>query len=170
MHHNCNPMTLVQVVKSTWNGGSPSAEFNNAAQAWNHEFFWSSMKPGGGGTSLFHYAAHRSQITSHCYLGHCHFMQNQSVYKCCACNQHFHNHIECSMSCLLITDLIAGEPSGELKFAIEKDFGSFDEFKKQFSTAGATQFGSGWAWLVSDGGKLKVSFLLHLYKAAFVDC
>ena len=50
----------------------------------------------------------------------------------------------------------AGEPSGELKSAIEKDFGSYDEFKKQFSTAGATQFGSGWAWLVSDGGKLKV--------------
>ncbi len=74
------------------------------------------------------------------------------------------------MSCLLITDMIAGEPSGELKSAIEKDFGSFDEFKKQFSTAGATQFGSGWAWLVSEGGKLKVSFLLHLYKAAFVDC
>lgn len=49
-----------------------------------------------------------------------------------------------------------GEPSGELKSAIEKDFGSFDEFKKQFSTAGATQFGSGWAWLVSDEGKLKV--------------
>lgn len=43
--------------------------------------------------------------------------------------------------------------------AIEKDFGSFDDFKKQFSTAGATQFGSGWAWLVKDGGKLKVSTL-----------
>ena len=54
--------------------------------------------------------------------------------------------------------MFSGEPSGELKSAIEKDFGSFDEFKKQFSTAGATQFGSGWAWLVSDGGKLKVSF------------
>ena len=39
----------LQVVKATWNNGSPSAEFNNAAQAWNHEFFWSSMKPGGGG-------------------------------------------------------------------------------------------------------------------------
>lgn len=53
----------------------------------------------------------------------------------------------------------AGEPSGELKSAIEKDFGSFEEFKKQFSTAGATQFGSGWAWLVKDGGKLKVNVL-----------
>ena len=59
-------------------------------------------------------------------------------------------------SWLLLPGLVAGEPSGELKSAIEKDFGSFDEFKKQFSTAGATQFGSGWAWLVKDGGKLKV--------------
>ena len=56
----------------------------------------------------------------------------------------------------------AGEPSGELKSAIEKDFGSFDEFKQQFSTAGATQFGSGWAWLVSDGGKLKVGLAAAL--------
>jgi Fe-Mn family superoxide dismutase len=40
-----------------------------------------------------------------------------------------------------------GLPSGELAAAIDKDFGSFDEFKKQFATAGATRFGSGWAWL-----------------------
>ncbi len=51
----------------------------------------------------------------------------------------------------------AGEPSGELKEAIERDFGSLDEFKKQFKAAGATQFGSGWAWLVAEGGKLKVT-------------
>lgn len=46
-----------------------------------------------------------------------------------------------------------GEPSGVLADAINNSFGSFDEFKKQFSTAGATQFGSGWAWLIakSDG-------------------
>jgi Fe-Mn family superoxide dismutase len=40
-----------------------------------------------------------------------------------------------------------GLPSGELAVAIDKDFGSFDEFKKQFAAAGATRFGSGWAWL-----------------------
>lgn len=49
------------------------------------------------------------------------------------------------------------EPSGELKAAIEKEFGSIDEFKKQFKAAGATQFGSGWAWLVLEDGKLKVT-------------
>ena len=58
---------------------------------------------------------------------------------------------------------LSGEPSGELKSAIEKDFGSFEDFKKEFSTAGATQFGSGWAWLVKDGGKLKVSSLNRYY-------
>ncbi len=50
-----------------------------------------------------------------------------------------------------------GKPTGELMDAIEKDFGSFDEFKAKFSKAGATQFGSGWAWLcVQRGGKLEV--------------
>lgn len=50
-----------------------------------------------------------------------------------------------------------GKPSGELAQAIERDFGSFDEFKSRFSKAGATQFGSGWAWLcVQKGGKLDV--------------
>ena len=50
-----------------------------------------------------------------------------------------------------------GKPSGELMEAIEKEFGSFEEFKAKFSKAGATQFGSGWAWLcVQRGGKLEV--------------
>ena len=48
-----------------------------------------------------------------------------------------------------------GKPTGDLLAAIEKDFGSFEEFKARFSKAGATQFGSGWAWLcVQKGGKL----------------
>lgn len=49
-----------------------------------------------------------------------------------------------------------GNPSGTLADAINSEFGSFDNFKEKFSAAGATQFGSGWAWLVVDGGKLKV--------------
>ena len=50
----------------------------------------------------------------------------------------------------------ARAPQGELAKAIPSDFGSFDDFKVAFSNAAATQFGSGWAWLVKSGGKLKV--------------
>lgn len=92
-------VSLEEVVTKTWNNGSPQAEFNNAAQAWNHTFFWESIGPNAGGV-----------------------------------------------------------PSGELGEAINRDFGSFEEFKKQFSQASATQFGSGWAWLNSDTqGKLSIS-------------
>jgi len=50
-----------------------------------------------------------------------------------------------------------GEPTGELEEAIDKSFGSFEEFKAKFAKAAATQFGSGWAWLtVQKGGKLEV--------------
>ena len=51
-----------------------------------------------------------------------------------------------------------GEPSAKIGDAIKSSFGSFDEFAKQFKAAGATQFGSGWAWLVTDkSGKLSVT-------------
>ncbi len=50
-----------------------------------------------------------------------------------------------------------GLPTGELATAIDRDFGSFEEFKVRFAKAGATQFGSGWAWLCTQkGGKLDV--------------
>jgi Fe-Mn family superoxide dismutase len=49
-----------------------------------------------------------------------------------------------------------GEPSGDLADAINAACKSFDDFKKQFHQAGMTRFGSGWAWLSVDGGKLKV--------------
>lgn len=92
-------MTIEEVMLKTWNSGSPTPEFNNAAQVVNHTFFWESMGPNKG-----------------------------------------------------------GEPSGDLAKAIERDFGSFEAFKDAFKAAGATQFGSGWAWLsVGDGGKLEVS-------------
>jgi Fe-Mn family superoxide dismutase len=49
-----------------------------------------------------------------------------------------------------------GEPTGAIGEQIKKDFGSFDDFKKAFNDAGLKQFGSGWAWVVIDGGKLKI--------------
>ena len=49
-----------------------------------------------------------------------------------------------------------GKPSGELADAIDTAFGNFDEFKARFAKAGATQFGSGWAWLCLKDGKLEV--------------
>ena len=50
-----------------------------------------------------------------------------------------------------------GTPSGDLASAIDSAFGSFDAFKEEFSNAAGTRFGSGWAWLVVDGGELKVT-------------
>ena len=73
---------------------SDGGVFNNAAQVWNHTFYWSSMKPAGG-----------------------------------------------------------GQPTGDLADAIKRDFGSFEKFSEEFSNAGATQFGSGWAWLVVGADK-----------------
>ena len=85
--------SLEDIIKSS-SGGL----FNNAAQVWNHSFYWNCMSPNGG-----------------------------------------------------------GEPTGELAEAINAAFGSFAEFKEQFTTAAKTQFGSGWAWLVKNtDGKLEI--------------
>ncbi len=90
--------SLEEIVSATAGNPDKAGVFNNAAQVWNHTFFWHSMKPSGGGA-----------------------------------------------------------PSGDLAAKIDADFGSFDAFKDAFKAAGATQFGSGWAWLVvGDGGKLEV--------------
>ena len=84
---------LEQIVRS-----SDGPVFNNAAQVWNHTFYWHSLKPGGG-----------------------------------------------------------GEPSGKLADAITRDFGSWAKLKEELTGAAVAQFGSGWAWLVVEGGKLKVT-------------
>ena len=78
--------------------GSDGGVFNNAAQVWNHTFYWNCMKPNGG-----------------------------------------------------------GRPTGDLADAITRDFGSFERFREEFANAAATQFGSGWAWLVLEKGKLAVT-------------
>tara|TARA_R110000787_G_scaffold186397_3_gene298009 strand:+ start:17679 stop:18281 length:603 start_codon:yes stop_codon:yes gene_type:complete len=90
--------SLEEIITATAGDASKAGMFNNAAQVWNHTFFWNSMSPNGG-----------------------------------------------------------GEPSGDLATKINEDFGSLDAFKEKFKEAGATQFGSGWAWLVvGDGGKLEI--------------
>jgi Fe-Mn family superoxide dismutase len=90
--------SLEDTILAVAGDASKAGVFNNAAQVWNHTFYWQGMKPGGGGA-----------------------------------------------------------PSGELAAKIDADFGSFDAFKEQFKAAGATQFGSGWAWLVLDNGTLKIT-------------
>lgn len=50
-----------------------------------------------------------------------------------------------------------GKPTGKVAELIERDFGGYDNFAKEFKQAGATQFGSGWAWLSYKGGKLVIS-------------
>lgn len=87
---------LEDLVRASAKVGGPL--FNNVAQVYNHNFFWNSMKPEGGGA-----------------------------------------------------------PQGAIADKINADFGSYDDFKKEFVAGGVGQFGSGWVWLVLDGGKLKIA-------------
>ncbi len=89
-------LPLEKIMADTVNNSEKANIFNNAAQIWNHNFYWKSLKPGG-----------------------------------------------------------TAAPA-ELKTALEKDFGSIENVRKELSQAAVTQFGSGWAWLVKDGGTLKV--------------
>ena len=88
---------LDAIVRATAGKADRVGLFNNAAQAWNHDFYWKSLKPKGG-----------------------------------------------------------GEPPSVLKTRMEAAFGGVDACKKELSSAAVQQFGSGWAWLVLDGDKLKI--------------
>ncbi|ABG57401.1 superoxide dismutase [Cytophaga hutchinsonii] len=66
-------------------------------------------------------------------------------------------HFNHSLFWTVIGPNAGGTPTGELATAIDKAFGSFDAFKEQFAAAGATRFGSGWAWLVVANGELKIT-------------
>jgi Fe-Mn family superoxide dismutase len=66
-------------------------------------------------------------------------------------------HYNHSLFWTLMAPNAGGQPTGDLASAITTAFGSFDEFKKQFATAGTTRFGSGWAWLIVKDGKLVIS-------------
>lgn len=90
-------MPLEKIITATSGKADKTAIFNNAAQAWNHNFYWHSLSPKGGGT-----------------------------------------------------------PPANLKNKIEASFGDLDNCKKELSASAMGRFGSGWAWLVSDGDKLKV--------------
>jgi Fe-Mn family superoxide dismutase len=91
-------LPLGLLIQQTAGHDRHRALFNNAAQAWNHAFFWRSLRPSGG-----------------------------------------------------------GEPRGEIAERIARDFGGYDAFAAEFAAAAAGHFGSGWAWLVLDGRKLRIT-------------
>lgn len=66
-------------------------------------------------------------------------------------------HANHSLFWSILAPNAGGEPTGELAEAINATFGSFEDFKKAFAAAAATRFGSGWAWLVVNNGKLEVT-------------
>jgi len=65
-------------------------------------------------------------------------------------------HVNHTMFWQIMKPKGGGEPTGKIAEQIKKDFGSFEDFKKQFNETTAKQFGSGWGWLIRDGGKLKI--------------
>ena len=66
-------------------------------------------------------------------------------------------HYNHTMFWQIMAPSAGGEPSGAVGEAIRSSFGDFAKFREQFATAGTGRFGSGWAWLVSDGGKLAIT-------------
>ena len=66
-------------------------------------------------------------------------------------------HWNHSMFWQILAPNAGGEPTGKVADAIKSAFGDFGKFKEQFAAAGTGRFGSGWVWLVSDGGKLSIT-------------
>lgn len=92
------PKSLEELINISAGKADMVGIFNNAAQVWNHTFFWNCMKPNGGGA-----------------------------------------------------------PTGQLLEKIETSFGNYEKFAADFKQAALAQFGSGWAWLIQEGDKLKIT-------------
>lgn len=90
--------SLENIIINSANDMATRGIFNNAAQVWNHSFYWNCMKPGGG-----------------------------------------------------------GKPSGDIADLINRDFGNYGNFVNELKEVGVKQFGSGWAWLVVEDEKLKLT-------------
>lgn len=73
-----------------------------------------------------------------------------------AVKNHGGGHANHSLFWTILAKDGGGEPTGELKAAIDAAFGDFKTFAEKFNAAATNQFGSGWAWLVVDGGKLEI--------------
>lgn len=95
---NLEGKTLEEIIRESAGDNLRIGIFNNAAQVWNHTFYWRCLKPQGG-----------------------------------------------------------GPPTGVAAKKIAATWGSFEKFSDEFINAGLTQFGSGWAWLVSDGSALRIT-------------
>jgi Fe-Mn family superoxide dismutase len=95
---NLSGLELEEIIQQTSGDKDRVGIFNNAAQCWNHTFFWNCMSPDGGGA-----------------------------------------------------------PNGDLARQIDEDLGGLGAFQENFQAAAVKQFGSGWAWLVADGGRLKIT-------------
>ena len=90
--------SLEEIIQIAAKDTAKAGIFNNAAQIWNHSFYWKCLKKGGGGA-----------------------------------------------------------PDGKIAEKINAVWGSYDKFVEELKNAGATQFGSGWAWLVLEGDQLKIT-------------
>ncbi len=89
---------LETIIRKVAGDPARAGIFNNAAQVWNHSFYWKCLKAGGGGT-----------------------------------------------------------PTGAVAAKINAAWGSYEKFAEELKNAGVTQFGSGWAWLILEGGQLKIT-------------